>query len=130
MAWMILKDILYTGAAFATIYILGSVIITLFAKLEEDEEGNLNLDYNSWHFKVAFPVSRHERWFLEQIEDNTLNLSTCSYRRRFSHGFFILWPLILLYAVLGNFFLIPISFLFAHYSVYDSASGNRCPSGV
>jgi hypothetical protein len=112
MHW-ILWILTYIVAFFIGIYILGTVILALFAKFEKDEKGNLKLDAQSWHFKLAFPVARYERGFWDTLKRFSPN--TCGYRRKFSHGLFIIWPALIVMATFAYIVLTPFAFLLGHY---------------
>jgi len=109
--------LIYVPAFFIGIYLLGFIILALFAKFEKDEEGNLKLDAQSWHFKAAFPLIRYRGLFWRSPELNSLN--SCGYRRRFSHGFFMIWPFIGLFIGLGFLIFTLIGFLLRRFPIFN-----------
>lgn len=124
MHWSTLY-LIYTFCFFVGIYLVSTIVLALFAKFEEDDNGRLRLDVESWHFKVAFPAARYERWFWRVLEENRFPITSCTYRRRFAHGLFIIWPLIIFYATLGFIILTPMSFLAAHYPKFSMRAFNN-----
>lgn len=99
---------------FVAIYIFGALILFAFAKLGKDEEGNLLLDPESWHFKITYAEQRFHYDFFYSSDWHKMNL--CKYIRQFSRALFIIWPFIIVFW-LALLVAAPIFFLFGKYPV-------------
>ena len=91
-------------------YALAAMVFLLVARLQKDATGNLLLNPNSWHFKVAYPFSERR---------GTLGL--CHYFMRFLFMLMVAWPFIVVLEsvkfVIYNALLLP----FGSYSFPDIA---------
>ena len=91
-------------------YFLAAGSLLLAARLERDEDGNLVIDSNSWHFKVAYPYKRHLTYELDQLKRRGIGM--CRYGAKLFFMTFVGWPINGIVLVLSNVLVGPAWFIF------------------
>ncbi len=79
------------------IYILTVFILLALIRLKKDENDNLIIDHNSWHFKMAYPVRSGDPDFVDFLKYHGINI--CPYFAKLVYMFYIGWPMITLLTV-------------------------------
>ena len=91
------------------LYLVTAIVFLVTAKLDKDEDGNLYLDTDALHFKIAHPFKKYDDWFMQSLEEGKTKLSLCGYFLGFFCALYFGWPFILfaqaLKLIFGSFLL-------------------------
>ncbi len=100
------------------LYALTIGIVLLFAKIEKEPDGTPILDTDSWHFKLAYPINRHDEKFLERFS-SLKKISICAYFIKLFVALWIEWPIILVISAIGTIVTSMISISFGLVTIMD-----------
>lgn len=99
------------------LYALTTGIVLCFAKIEKEPDGTPILDANSWHFKLAYPIQRHDPYFIREISGK--RISICAYFIKLFFTLWIGWPIILVVSVMNTVIASAICLPFGRVAIAD-----------
>lgn len=99
--------------AFLTYVITG--LIFIFTAQLNNEDGEPCVDTESLHFKIAFPFTRYNDWFMGHLKDGRQNIGICGYFAKFFFTLYLAWPFIIVFQMLKTILYTPFLFSAGYY---------------